>query len=80
MDPIVSYTVSSNARTLPFCVRQPTLAPKLCYPYNMNHTTDRMTALWNTSNFQVTMNKEEGVRTVVVGGKKDVQQQYSGTV
>ena len=29
---------------------------------------------------QVTMNKEEGVRTVVVGGKEDVQQQYCGII
>ncbi|PPQ84793.1 hypothetical protein CVT25_007425 [Psilocybe cyanescens] len=28
----------------------------------------------------VTMNKEEGSKTVVLGGKKDVQQQYCGTV
>jgi hypothetical protein len=26
------------------------------------------------------MAKEEGVKTVVVGGKKDVQQEYCGTV
>ena len=26
------------------------------------------------------MNKEEGSKTVVVGGKSDVQQQYCGTV
>lgn len=26
------------------------------------------------------MSKEEGVKTVVVGGKKDVTQQYCGTV
>lgn len=26
------------------------------------------------------MNKEEGSKTVVIGGKKDVQQQYCGTV
>lgn len=26
------------------------------------------------------MAKEEGVRTVVVGGKKDIQQEYCGTV
>jgi hypothetical protein len=26
------------------------------------------------------MAKEEGVKTVVVGGKKDVAQQYAGTV
>ncbi|KAF9479493.1 hypothetical protein BDN70DRAFT_932553 [Pholiota conissans] len=30
--------------------------------------------------FSVTMNKEEGSPTVVLGGKKDVQQQYCGTV
>ena len=29
---------------------------------------------------QVTMAKEEGVKTVVYGGRKGVQQQYSGTV
>lgn len=29
---------------------------------------------------QVTMSKEEGVRTVVVGGKQDVQQQYCGMI
>jgi hypothetical protein len=26
------------------------------------------------------MSKEDGVKTVVVGGKKDVQQEYCGTV
>lgn len=26
------------------------------------------------------MSKEEGAQTVVIGGKKDVQQQYCGTV
>ncbi|KAF8198537.1 hypothetical protein BJ912DRAFT_1074631 [Pholiota molesta] len=30
--------------------------------------------------FSITMNKEEGSPTVVLGGKKDVQQQYCGTV
>ncbi|KAJ7888242.1 hypothetical protein B0H13DRAFT_2533563, partial [Mycena leptocephala] len=30
--------------------------------------------------FSITMAKEEGVKTVVVGGKKDVQQEYCGTV
>jgi len=30
--------------------------------------------------FSVTMNKEEGSPTVVLGGKNDVQQQYCGTV
>ncbi|KAG6872704.1 hypothetical protein C0995_007372 [Termitomyces sp. Mi166 len=30
--------------------------------------------------FSITMSKEEGVRTVVVGGKKDTTQQYCGTV
>ncbi|EJC99199.1 uncharacterized protein FOMMEDRAFT_148756 [Fomitiporia mediterranea MF3/22] len=30
--------------------------------------------------FSVTMNKEEGAKMVVVGGKKDVTQQYCGTV
>ncbi|KAL5481091.1 hypothetical protein ACEPAI_10032 [Sanghuangporus weigelae] len=30
--------------------------------------------------FSVSMNKEEGSKTVVVGGKKDVTQQYCGTV
>ncbi|KLO14415.1 hypothetical protein SCHPADRAFT_872766 [Schizopora paradoxa] len=30
--------------------------------------------------FSVTLNKEEGVKTVVVGGKNDVGQQYCGTV
>ncbi|KAH9478024.1 Peptidase S41 family protein ustP [Psilocybe cubensis] len=30
--------------------------------------------------FSVTMNKKEGSKTVVLGGKKDVQQQYCGTV
>ncbi|KJA21567.1 hypothetical protein HYPSUDRAFT_55453 [Hypholoma sublateritium FD-334 SS-4] len=30
--------------------------------------------------FSVTMSKEEGAQTVVVGGKVDVQQQYCGTV
>ncbi|KAF4616286.1 hypothetical protein D9613_008331 [Agrocybe pediades] len=30
--------------------------------------------------FSVTMNKEEGAKMVVIGGKKDVQQQYCGTV
>ncbi|THH03064.1 hypothetical protein EW145_g6558, partial [Phellinidium pouzarii] len=30
--------------------------------------------------FSVTMSKEEGAKTVVVGGKKDVTQQYCGTV
>ncbi|KAF8157203.1 hypothetical protein B0H34DRAFT_490777 [Crassisporium funariophilum] len=30
--------------------------------------------------FSVTMNKEEGSKTVVLGGKSDVQQQYCGTV
>ena len=29
---------------------------------------------------QITMSKEEGVKTVVVGGKKSVGQQYCGTV
>ncbi|KAJ7314970.1 hypothetical protein DFH08DRAFT_894316 [Mycena albidolilacea] len=30
--------------------------------------------------FSITMSKEDGVKTVVVGGKKDVQQEYCGTV
>ena len=30
--------------------------------------------------FQITMSKYEGVRTVVVGGKNDVQQDYCGVV
>ncbi|KAJ6612739.1 hypothetical protein B0H10DRAFT_2051737 [Mycena sp. CBHHK59/15] len=30
--------------------------------------------------FSITMAKEEGVKTVVVGGKNDVQQEYCGTV
>ncbi|KAJ6595571.1 hypothetical protein DFH09DRAFT_1135002 [Mycena vulgaris] len=30
--------------------------------------------------FSITMAKEEGVKTVVVGGKKDVKQEYCGTV
>ncbi|KAJ6588635.1 hypothetical protein B0H19DRAFT_1100376 [Mycena capillaripes] len=30
--------------------------------------------------FSITMSKEEGVKTVVVGGKNDVQQEYCGTV
>ncbi|KAF8960420.1 hypothetical protein BDZ97DRAFT_1307262 [Flammula alnicola] len=30
--------------------------------------------------FSVTMSKEEGAKTVVIGGKQDVQQQYCGTV
>ncbi|GLB42382.1 putative peptidase family S41 [Lyophyllum shimeji] len=30
--------------------------------------------------FSITMSKHEGVKTVVVGGKKDVPQQYCGTV
>ncbi|KAK7044505.1 peptidase S41 family protein ustP [Favolaschia claudopus] len=30
--------------------------------------------------FSITMSKEEGVKTVVVGGKKDVEQEYCGTV
>lgn len=30
--------------------------------------------------FQITMAKEEGVKTVVVGGKQGVRQQYCGTV
>ncbi|KAJ3512815.1 hypothetical protein NLJ89_g3306 [Agrocybe chaxingu] len=30
--------------------------------------------------FSITMNKEEGSKTVVIGGKQDVQQQYCGTV
>ncbi|KAJ6630012.1 hypothetical protein B0H10DRAFT_1939260 [Mycena sp. CBHHK59/15] len=30
--------------------------------------------------FQVAMSKEEGVKTVVVGGKNDVKQEYCGTV
>ncbi len=36
----------------------------------------------NVFNFllQVTMSKEEGAQTVVIGGKVDVQQQYCGTV
>jgi hypothetical protein len=29
---------------------------------------------------QVTMSKEEGAKTVVLGGRSDVQQQYCGTV
>ena len=29
---------------------------------------------------QITMAKEEGAKTVVYGGKSDVQQQYCGTV
>jgi hypothetical protein len=28
----------------------------------------------------ITMNKEEGAKTVVLGGKRDIQQQYCGTV
>ena len=34
----------------------------------------------NSFVLQVTMAKEEGVKTVVVGGSNDVQQQYCGTV
>lgn len=30
--------------------------------------------------FQITMAKEEGSKTVVLGGKNDVQQEYTGTV
>ena len=30
--------------------------------------------------FQITMSKSDGVRTVVVGGKSDVRQDYCGTV
>jgi len=30
--------------------------------------------------FQITMSKKEGAKTVVIGGKKDIRQQYCGIV
>ncbi|KAJ6580011.1 hypothetical protein DFH09DRAFT_1260401 [Mycena vulgaris] len=63
-----------------------------CQPFS---STPPIVALFNSSKiaiisngrcasscslFSVTMAKEEGVKTVVVGGKKDVKQEYCGTV
>ncbi|PPQ65798.1 LOW QUALITY PROTEIN: hypothetical protein CVT26_000383 [Gymnopilus dilepis] len=42
---------------------------------DMHHLDAQARALYS-----VTMNKKEGAKTVVVGGKSDVQQQYCGTV
>lgn len=39
-----------------------------------------MSEIISISVMQITMSKEEGVKTVVVGGKKDVSQQYCGIV
>ncbi|CDO71106.1 hypothetical protein BN946_scf184844.g110 [Trametes cinnabarina] len=49
-----------------------------CEPYSTNPPPE---ALFDTKKVAiVTMAKEEGAKTVVYGGKSDVQQQYCGTV
>lgn len=48
------------------------------HPAYTLHAFTRLTSSFHY--IQVTMRKEEGAKTVVVGGKKDVTQQYCGTV
>ncbi|THH30886.1 hypothetical protein EUX98_g3273 [Antrodiella citrinella] len=75
--------------------RQDAFSPRMadqCQPFDIDPPTEALfdpkkTAIVSNgrcasscSLFSVTMAKKEGAKMVVVGGKKDVQQQYCGTV
>ena len=65
----------NSPHTIPFLPSiQCKLNPKPSHASNMIRTNPQTQII-----HQVTMSKEEGVRTVVVGGKKDIQQQYCGS-
>ena len=51
----------------------------VCSAYVFGYATGKPIYLIESC-LQITMAKEEGTKTVVVGGSNDVQQQYCGTV